>query len=838
APESRTGFDALADMVDQFADELDANRQEQNVPDAPEGRKWRSVAIKRATNEQLSPKVRSAAINRMNADPDTYSMTTRTNEESFQRAKKWIDAQESLQYATEHFHDSTQDLDLVDRTTIGVLLSEHYAQEFEATQSEDALNQHNYIDQVLMKKGSDEGRAVQMLANYSGPQFWRSAPATLVYVRTHLAEAAAAHPFIKKAQPIIDIVWKTVKTAQESFFNSILSDENAILRKQIQTMVQREAYAKSEREAYAKLEREQRKSFESRYGTNTDQAKYKEVVDDIVSEGDKALAWLEERMQQKRGKMETQFSAPEAGARESTIDNDVFLNLVRVAQADAAKVTPKGRRVDWPAFRQAWFDKMAKTYPQLADQLGNALDAAEDINNKLFDQYDDAKRQRKPSQNKPGRKPVSEIVKQKPQKLTPTELQDWAKNAGITTQQAEAALQTMREEGVPALWTWANEQGLTGEQIEAVLKTVREDQNPAGALAQWAKDNNTVAPDAALFTDMYDSLSAAEVAAKLSPSETQSRTRTPMDEVRARRRQIERQGLLAWTLSDINRTPDGRRMGVSRIIQQAIAGPAGQQINVLNGLKERLIDTGFSPADSERLAKTIETEYSKLVDQEMRGILFRRFLSDKAQTRTAQDKDAINNIVMAAQTGMLTDDKIAEAFNKAYGLKTLTPGVRERIMELQQAIKAAEERTFEESNDVQAAQDEMRAYIYSLTPYSFWRAYWSLSKAGLLMAGKTVAKNVVSTAFQFENEVNAKAVVAISKGQWGDLYLMWLARKKAFWGQRVDGKHFGSKAWSGFWRIILEKKSIYGHGGKFGAERAIYGDPLQNIKIFQGTWNP
>lgn len=428
-------------------------------------------------------------------------------------------------------------------------------------------------------------------------------------------------------------------------------------------------------------------------------------------------------------------------------------------------------------------------------------------------------------------------------------LEAFAEENGITEAEAQAILfQRAIERGRDNLFEWADSKadpekvqrkieqnsllawGRQNGMPAADLKTALSKPDPLGELGKWAKANGIAIPEEVPFLgDRYRDLRTAQTAESLLPSEREATRNLPEDQQRMRA--IRAQGRLAYELRNLPQyqTKEGTKKSLQSILTSIIRQPYDYNRTIVEQLKERIIDAGFPEQDAEMLSQEISDKYAVMIKREMTNRLTERFLKEGVR-RGAEDKKALENIIMATRTGMLSDAQMMEAFSKAYGMKTFGEKELAEVDRLGKVIEDAAERTHDtESDFVKEAQDDLNQYLYSMLPHDWIDLLMTFRKQAMLSGITTPQVNIVSTAFKTANEIETTIIQELLKGRLKNVPILLRGL--------IEPIKSG-QAMNDFIRIVKEKIQVWKPGAKFDA--GMRGDPTQSSPIFNigGYWNP
>ena len=150
-------------------------------------------------------------------------------------------------------------------------------------------------------------------------------------------------------------------------------------------------------------------------------------------------------------------------------------------------------------------------------------------------------------------------------------------------------------------------------------------------------------------------------------------------------------------------------------------------------LYEKIVELGLSEKDAAELATEYQKHFDAWIEAEGRKQLEKRFGEKKALRATSRKNSPLDEILMDIRRGALNDQAISDAFAKKYGIKVITPEMRDafmrkakRIAELQRVSKDAET-----DLELDRAKVEAMRYIQAQT-VTGWRdvasyhAYWAM----------------------------------------------------------------------------------------------------------------
>jgi hypothetical protein len=272
---------------------------------------------------------------------------------------------------------------------------------------------------------------------------------------------------------------------------------------------------------------------------------------------------------------------------------------------------------------------------------------------------------------------------------------------------------TMSEQ---ALGRWATAYGMTTEGGQAALETL-DDQ------ATW------------------DSLVAARLADTLAAK--QRRITIATTDAARRRNSIRSRGLLAVTLAD----EMGKRWG--DVVRQT----AAERRLTVAELKRRIIGSGFSESDAATLAALIDAEYDRQLREYAVNTALNVLKPKPNATLDQRTKSAIQAAVKLARAGILTDDRVAQAYDEAYGVPHESEDVRARLRDMERAIREAPE-----GFPRRDAERALIAYVWrSTTTRGQWskgvfQAYWY---ANMLSGYGTSIRNMVDTTGNLVGDIMA-----------------------------------------------------------------------------------
>lgn len=436
-------------------------------------------------------------------------------------------------------------------------------------------------------------------------------------------------------------------------------------------------------------------------------------------------------------------------------------------------------------------------------------------------------------------------TKAEAQKKAMERLRKLAEKEGITLAEAQAIFyQRAKESGREALYSWAADKAdpiEVQERIEnnsllnwgrvngmprAELNLALEKPNPLGELAAWAKENDIVAAETIPFADNYTSLEAGLTAASLKgkePPAKQART-----EAEERLAKIRSQGRIAFELQQMSKEKTGKQQALKTILQEIIRQPFQYGSTIVSQLQTRIIDQGWPENDAKRLAKEIAETYAGLIDTTLRKTLVRRFIAEDTK-RGSEDLVAIEQLVKAARTKLLSDSDFLQAFSDAYKLKTIGKAEQAEIVRLGDVIEKLATDTGDPASDlVRDAQEDLNQYLYSIMPSNFKDLVMTFRKQFMLSGFTTTVQNLVSTNIQTAINIEVMMVKELIQGNYANVGII----------MRGAAMPLRGEAGREFWRIAKEKKQVWKSGHKM--DHGLRIDPTQFHPLFTkgGYYNP
>jgi len=360
-----------------------------------------------------------------------------------------------------------------------------------------------------------------------------------------------------------------------------------------------------------------------------------------------------------------------------------------------------------------------------------------------------------------------------------------------------------------SLLAWGRKNGIEEADLEKILAS----RNPLTGLIE-----------------RFKSMDAARVSDSLLPQNQRTGPRAELSEAQRRENSIRTQGRIFYELQRLPqyKTDGEKAKSVRSILDNIISQPLQYGETIQEQLKERIIDAGWSESDAELMAKKIADGYAKVVDKEMRRRLYERFIKSDLR-RGAEDKRAVENIIMAARTQMLSDTEMMEAFQDSYGIRTIGAEERAEIDRLGKLIEEASTRTQDPSSAlVRDSQDALNKYLHSLMPRNWLNLLLTFRKASMLSGFSTTMVNTVSTAFQTAGNIETMIVKEIIRGNFKNVPILLRGAMEPLTGEAAKE----------FRRITKTKSQPWKYNTKF--ESGMDVNPMEHDPIFNkgGYKNP
>ncbi len=479
------------------------------------------------------------------------------------------------------------------------------------------------------------------------------------------------------------------------------------------------------------------------------QSKYAPGMDARISAKEQAKQRLLARMAGKSFSIEdvARFAVEEGAASGQQLPDEAIADFVAYAEGWIAEQQKAGKKVDGIEFLKTAEADFGKNIAARAD-LATVLELAQESYVDGMKEYADYAKQERAKQRK---KPAAQSAD------LGTTLEQWASSAGITEQSGTEALAAFRRASEKKLAehnliAFAKEHGFTEEGGAEVLKKIWEEARTAQSrkdLFSWANFVGNQGLSEEQMRAIFDALPwkspvSARLASKLAPASIQPPKLTTQQLAARDRALINRIGLVRKTLKDMKLT-----------IADAVRQHYGEREATRQGLLDRILDAGIPAQDATKLAALISGEFNKLIDAKSKDILKRKYLQSKNGKRTPIDRTAMGEIITALKLGAATNQAVADAIGKKYGLSVMTPeitrGLNERSLRIQEAVA----KYGKDSQQVQDLEQETMRFIGSHVKKGWRDVASAWIHTSLLSGSMTHALNL------FANALNATGILTV-----------------------------------------------------------------------------